>query len=263
MITVTTRLLGAQFFVTNILARMSSASTTLFNENYFDTLSDASVPTSRGASTNQSSYPMMIKFIHESIQGMDLLDLNYEQYNNSNEDSHQSIQIPTMASVLKRDFRKKGTVLDPMQRITYEGICATFLLKLVNNGANSTTTLGQYFSNAMWSVSANNTCQIKGESNLPNVEPDITGATFSEPDDVTDYNVIDFDLYFNCNYEIECASNSTIYDDDCSALRSQAKNISSTPNVTERDRRWREEWLPEVEAFKQRWGAKMVPPDII
>ena len=182
---------------------MSSASTTLFNENNFTTVSDTSVPASRGVSTNQSSYPMMIKFIHDSIQGMDLLDLDYEQYDNSDKDSHQSMQIPTMASVLKRDFRKKGTVLDPMQRITYESICATFLLKLVNNGADSTTTLGQYFSNAVRSVSANNTCQIEGESNLPNVEPDITGAAFTEPDDVTDYNIIDFDEYFNCNDEIE------------------------------------------------------------
>ena len=128
---------------------------------------------------------MMIKFIHDSIQGMDLLDLDYEQYDNSDKDSHQSIQIPIMASVLKRDFRKKGNVLDPMKRITE---CATFLLKLVNNSADSTTTLGQYFSNAVWSVSANNTCQIEGESNLPNVEPDITGDAFTEPDDVTDYN---------------------------------------------------------------------------
>ena len=88
-------------------ARMSSASTTLFNENDFTTVSDTSVPASRGVSTNQSSYPMMIKFIHDSIQGMDLLDLDYEQYDNSDEDFHQSMQIPTMASVLKRDFRKK------------------------------------------------------------------------------------------------------------------------------------------------------------
>ena len=187
----------------------------------------------------------MIKFIHESIQGMDLLDLDYKQYNNSDEDSHQFIQIPTMASVLKREFRKKGTVLDPMQRIIYEGICATFLLKLVNNGADSTTTLWQYFSNAARSVSANNTCQIKRECNLPNVEPNITGAAFTEPDDITDYNVIDFEEYFNSNDEIECASNSTSYDDECSALRNQAKEIGSTPNVTERDQRWRKSGYPK------------------
>ena len=57
-------------------------------------------------------------------------------------------------------------------------------------------------------------------------------------------------------------SNSTSYDDECSALCNQAKEISSTPNVTERDQRWRKEWLPKVEAFKQHWGAEMVPPDI-
>ena len=50
-----------------------------------------------------------------------------------------------MASILAKAFQDDKTELDAKQLITYETICATFLLGLVNDGQDDSTTLGAYF----------------------------------------------------------------------------------------------------------------------
>lgn len=92
------------------------------------------------------TYPMMLKFIRDSIpEG----NLRYTE-DDINDDISISTRasIPSMSSIAKLVEETDGTVLDKKQMIAYESICATFLLGLINDGQDQTTTLGQYFREA-------------------------------------------------------------------------------------------------------------------
>jgi len=88
---------------------------------------------------NGKSYSMMIKLIQDLIQGIE-----HWQRLFCKETGHQQEEknaFPTMASILAKAFQDDKTELDAKQLITYETICATFLLGLVNDGQDDSTTL--------------------------------------------------------------------------------------------------------------------------
>ena len=92
--------------------------------------------------TDEKTYPMMIKIIQGSIQGVSRWK---ELCQFMSHDQVKKPKFPTMASILANAFQEDNTELDCNQRITYETICGTFLLRLINDGIDNSTTLGAYF----------------------------------------------------------------------------------------------------------------------
>ena len=73
---------------------------------------------------------MMIRLIEDSLDGIDNLQSLYNKNTTSNDDDLNP--IPTIASVAVKALQEEGTKLDEKQIVTYETICSTFLLQLVN-----------------------------------------------------------------------------------------------------------------------------------
>ena len=101
---------------------------------------------------NSSTYPMMIRLIEGSLDGIDNLQSLYNKNTTSNDDDLNP--IPTIASVAVKALQEEGTKLDEKQIVTYETICSTFLLQLVNEGVDDSTSMGSYFANAAESLSS-------------------------------------------------------------------------------------------------------------
>lgn len=102
---------------------------------------------------NSNTYPMMIRLIEGSLDGIDNLQSLYNKNTTSNEDALNP--IPSIASIAMKAAQEEGTKLDQKQIVTYETICSTFLLQLVNEGEDDATSIGSYFANAAASLSSN------------------------------------------------------------------------------------------------------------
>ena len=134
----------------HIDARMSS------NESLFTRHTDFR-PISTGGNMSPDlmpaehrTYPMMIKMIQGSIQNVD----KWKQFYRSESIDHvKKPEFPTMASILADAFTENKTELDRKQRVTYETICGTFLLGLINDGIDNSTTLGAYFAKSLSGLS--------------------------------------------------------------------------------------------------------------
>ncbi len=105
----------------------------------------------RAGFINKKSYPMMIKLIDGSLNGVQHWN---PAHNNNRASSGNDLQFPTIASVANEAAEEDGTPLDSKQLIAYETICATFLLGLINDGDDDCTSLGSYFANAVASCSS-------------------------------------------------------------------------------------------------------------
>ena len=96
--------------------------------------------------TDEKTYLMMIKIIQGCIQGVSRWK---ELYQFMSHDQVKKPKFPTMASILANAFQEDKTELDCNQRITYETICGTFLLGLINDGIDNSITLGAYFAKSL------------------------------------------------------------------------------------------------------------------
>jgi len=101
---------------------------------------------------NNNTYPMMIKLIEGALDGMDRWQSLFDTNTASSEDALNP--IPTMASIAVKVATEDGTKLDQKQIVTYESICSTFLLQLINDGEDDSTSIGSYFANAAASISS-------------------------------------------------------------------------------------------------------------
>ena len=110
---------------------------------------DSSLP--GGACMNKNTYPMMIGLIEGSMEGMDHWQSLFDKNPSSNQDA--SGPIPTMTYIAAKVAREEGTKLDIKQIVTYESICATFLLQLVNGGEDDSTSIRSYFKDAAAAIS--------------------------------------------------------------------------------------------------------------
>ena len=128
---------------------------------------------------NHNTYPMMIKLIEESLEGMDHWQSLFDKNTTSNEEA--TSPIPTMASIALKVAREDGTKLDEKQIVTYESICSTFLLQLVNDGEDDSTSIGTFFANAAASISSmHSTCpkhDISCESSLSSNDDNSTTSS--------------------------------------------------------------------------------------
>ena len=61
--------------------------------------------------------------------------------NNTTSSKDASSHIPTMAFIELKVAQEDGTNLDQNQIVTYESICSTFLLQLVNDGEDNSTSV--------------------------------------------------------------------------------------------------------------------------
>ena len=104
-------------------------------------------------------YSMMIKLIKGSLTEMDhwhsIFNKDKQIYDNN------SGEIPTMVSIAANIAWEDGTQLDLKQVITYESICSTFLLRLVNADENQSTSIGSYFENTAPSNSSTHAADFK------------------------------------------------------------------------------------------------------
>ena len=91
---------------------------------------------------NSNTYPMMIRLIEGSLDGINHVQSLYNKNTTTNEDALNP--IPTIASIAVKVAQEEGTKLDQKQIVTYETICSTFLLQLVNEGEDDSTSIGTF-----------------------------------------------------------------------------------------------------------------------
>ena len=170
---------------------------------------------------NQNTYPMMIKLIEGSLDGMDNWQSLFDKNKSSNEDTLSP--IPTMTSIAVKVALEDGTKLDSKQIVTYETICSTFLLQLVNDGEDDSSSIGNYFTNAATSVPSihstdsgvSNTC----ESSMSH--EDDTSSISSKSSSSTDTNIS------NMSYQSNTSTTSMSSRSSSSIERHQSDTSSS------------------------------------
>ncbi len=108
--------------------------------------------------TNTRSYRMMLQYIQHTLpEG----NLKYTDKDIDDCTSSSETKIPTMSDFIEDIAQKEKTVLDKKQLIVYETICSTFLLSLVDDGRDSSTTLGRYFCDISGNNSTNSDHRVR------------------------------------------------------------------------------------------------------
>ena len=133
-----------------IHSRMSSRSSLLRNDASLDLAYNPSDANEVHSYTPvQRTYPMMLELIRESLSHSTqaaAVTIGENTITNQLESEYaNSLSVPTLGTILHDAESKDGTKLDNQQKLTYHSICATFLLGLINDGKDNTTSLGQYF----------------------------------------------------------------------------------------------------------------------
>ena len=134
----------------HIDARLSSNESLFTWHTDFTPISISGSPLPDVVQAEEKTYPMMIKMIQSSIHGVDKWK---ELCQSKSNDQVKKPKFPTMASILANAFQEDKTELDRKQRVTYETICGTFLLGLINDGIDNSTTLGAYFAKSLSEIS--------------------------------------------------------------------------------------------------------------
>ena len=121
---------------------------TLYGQSHgFD---DTSVP--GNICTKKSTYSIMIKLIEGSLTEVDhwnsMFNKDAQTYDSD------SSEISSMTSIAAKVAKEDDTKLDLKQGITYESLCSMFLLQLVNDCEDYSTSIGSYFANAAASNSS-------------------------------------------------------------------------------------------------------------
>jgi hypothetical protein len=147
------------------------------------------------------TYPMMLKFIHESLPGG---NIRYTEDDISTMSISSEGHIPSMTDIANRVAKEEGKELDEKQMITYEAICATFLLGLVVDGQNETTNLGKYFSETMKDNYHDDVSIISSVSCGQSSEDESDMST------IKSYNSSDSDVISNVHDNQDDNSNSSI-----------------------------------------------------
>ena len=148
-----------------INARMNRDNS-LFDLDNFDSCSSEKLfnnnPLQSTQVVNENTYSMMIKLIEGSLNDVDLWRSAFDK-NRPIEPMGQN-SIPTIASIATKAALEDGIHLDEKQIVTYETICSTFLLKLVNDGDDDSTSVGTYFANAAGPVTKKVSAEISVNS---------------------------------------------------------------------------------------------------
>ena len=100
----------------------------------------------------KNTYSMMIKLIEAFLTKMYQWNPLFNKHVTTYDDD--SYDIPTVACIAVKVAQEGGKNLDLKQIITYESICSTFLLQLVTDGGDHSTTIGSYFANVAASNSS-------------------------------------------------------------------------------------------------------------
>ena len=132
-------------------ARMASTKSLLHDDN-------ATTPSSSPATTNETntadsinirerSYPAMLKLISGSLVGdskyaeiyaqleLDEQEQPTAQQSSSSDSETSEPTIPTLQDIARKVAKIEGKELDERQYTTYEIICCTFLIGLINTGS--------------------------------------------------------------------------------------------------------------------------------
>ena len=84
-------------------------------------------------------FPTVLKIIEGALVGF-IKYIDFKKFTES-PDEHKTTGPPTMAGVAKRLATQEGKLLDEKQYMTYEIICCTFLLELLKDAQDDTTSL--------------------------------------------------------------------------------------------------------------------------
>ena len=109
---------------------------------------------SRNVSARDRTYSCMMKLIAGSMEGYtDYHDIysgigNTETNSNSDKET-SALSVPTLVDTARKVARYKGTNMDEKQYVTYEIMCCTFLLGLVNESNNPNSLLSLYLNQAI------------------------------------------------------------------------------------------------------------------
>ena len=104
---------------------------------------------SRDVSTGDRTYSSVMKLIAGSMEGYTNYDNIYSDKGNTETDSDSNkktsgLPILTLVDTSRKVVRYKGTHTNEKQYVTYEVICCTFLLGLVNKSNNPNSLLSTY-----------------------------------------------------------------------------------------------------------------------
>ena len=162
--------------------------------------------------TNNNTYPMMIKLIEGSLDGLHHWKSQFDYEPTPDDDI--SSPIPTIASIATKASREDGTELDMKQLITYETICSTFLLQLLNDGEDDSTSMGRYFANATESA--------------PHIYPDSSScdSSLSSKDESSSFSACSFSGSSTCKSSSSSNEDISSYSGCSSCTKSFTSNQS-------------------------------------
>ena len=140
-------------------ARLSSTESLLYKNRERlspnDTIDETSH--SHNVSAGDKTYSGLMKLIAGSMEGYtDYHDIysgigNTENSSDSDKETSAS-PVPTLIDTARKVARYEGTNMDEKQYITYEIVCCTFLLGLVNESNNTNSLLSLYLKEAISST---------------------------------------------------------------------------------------------------------------
>ena len=137
-------------------ARLSSTESLLHSNRdcLFPNLAIYKLPYSCNVSAGDRTYSSMIKLIAGSMEGYTHYHDIYSGIENTetNSDSNKEtspLSIPTLVDTARKVAQYEGTHMDEKQYVTYEVICCTFILGLVNETNNPNSSLSTFLKQAI------------------------------------------------------------------------------------------------------------------
>ena len=134
-------------------ARLSSTESLLNNNDEHNPTNNATDQSTQmsNVSSDERTYSGVMKLIAGSLEEYTDYDSVYSGLGNPEVNCVHSNEpiVPTMVDIARKVARHEGTQMDDKQYITYEVMCCTFLLGLVNDGNNPHSSLTSYLHQAI------------------------------------------------------------------------------------------------------------------
>lgn len=132
-------------------ARLDTTKSLLSNDNPTNPLqqNDVNSDFCESVDINKKTYPAMLKLISGTLVGESKYAEVYTKLSsNDNEPptpGHATqLPVPTLQGIARKVASIENKVLDEKQYLTYEIICCTFMMGLINDGCDTSTSLGSY-----------------------------------------------------------------------------------------------------------------------
>ena len=159
--------------------------------------------------------------------------------NNNTSTGNAPSAIPTMASIALKVAREDGTKLDFKQCVTYETICSTFLLQLVNAGQDDSTSIGSYFAHAAASTFSANSTSVEHDSSCGSISSNYSSSSnstlsYESQTSSQSYSSSEHDSSCGSSFS-ECSSSTKSKFSDESQISSRSYSSSSNSSEQMKD----------------------------